>query len=109
MRFLSPVYVATWIALSFGAVLCVALWGVYRITGLHDGQLQEAKQVDEAIHLALEMEVEFQKQLMSWGSLLLRVEDPEMRSIYTNEFIRSERKVQGCFAEILSVSHSFGL
>lgn len=109
MRFLSPVYVATWIALSFGAVLCVALWGVYRITGLHDRQLQEAKQVDEAIHLALEMEVEFQKQLMSWGSLLLRGEDPEMRSIYTNEFIRSERKVQGCFAEILSVSHSFGL
>ena len=54
MRFLSPVYVATWIALSFGAVLCVALWGVYRITGLHDGQLQEAKQVDVASPLQVD-------------------------------------------------------
>lgn len=106
MRCLSPAYVATWIALAFSGVLFVALWGLFRITSLQDSQVLAAEEMDKAIHLALEAEVEFQKQLTHWGTLLLRGEAPELFSKYLGDFNRSEQKVQTGLKEILSLSHS---
>lgn len=109
MRWLSPAYVATWIALAFSVVLFVALWGLFRITSLQDSQVLAAEQMDEAIHLALEAEVEFQNQLNNWRTLLLRGEDRELFSKYLSDFNRSEQKVQLGLKEILSMSHTLQL
>lgn len=104
-RWLSPAYMVSWIALSFCGVLFIALWGLFRITGLQDLHDFEDEQIDDAIHLTTGLEVEFQVQLQKWKNLLLRGSDVELYDLYHSQFKRSEASVQSDLQELLNMAH----
>jgi signal transduction histidine kinase len=104
-RWLSPVYVASWIGLTFCGVLFIALWGLFRVTNLHNIQSVNKDQMGDAIHMALNFELEFNSQIGSWKNFLLRGEDSEMYDQYLREFERSDSKIQKGLKELLTLSH----
>jgi signal transduction histidine kinase/CheY-like chemotaxis protein len=92
-------------ALTFCGVLFIALWGLYRVTNLQDLQGMDKDQMDDAIHQAMELEVEFQNQISSWKNLLLRGTDPSMFSQYRQDFESAEAKIQIGLRELLGSAH----
>ncbi|MCZ6673536.1 MAG: response regulator [Verrucomicrobia bacterium] len=104
-RWLSPAYVVSWIVLTFCIVLCVALWGLFRISNLQDLQGLEGDQMDDAVHLAMEVEIDFHMQMENWKNLLLRGSDPEMFDLYVKQFERFDASIQADLTELLSMGH----
>lgn len=107
-QWLSPVYVASWISLTFCGVLFVALWGLFRVTNLQDTQSIEKQEMDDAIHLVLSLEIEFKSQIESWKNLLLRGSDPDMLSQYRRGFEKSESTIRAGLMELISRGHFIG-
>lgn len=104
-RLLSPAYVASWIALAFCAVFIVALYGLFKITSLQDFQSDEQTQINDAIHLALDVQVEYQVQLKIWQTLLLRGDDASMYQKYKSDFDRSAKIIQSQLKGLLTMGH----
>jgi signal transduction histidine kinase len=104
-RWLSPVYVASWISLAFCGVLFVTLGGLFRVTELQDTQTTEKQEMDDAIHLVLNLEIEFKSQIESWKNFLLRGSDPDMFNQYRRGFEKSESSIQLGLTELISSGH----
>ena len=104
-RWLSPGYVASWIGLTFCGVLFVALWGLFRVTNLQQFQREQKDEMNGAIHMAANLEIELRTQIESWKNLLLRGSDSALFHKYLREFQMHEASIQFGLKRLLSDGH----
>ena len=83
----------------------MALYGLFKITSLQDFQSDEQTQINDAIHLALDVQVEYQVQLKIWQTLLLRGDDASMYQKYKSDFDRSAKIIQSQLKGLLTMGH----
>ena len=68
----------------------------------------QREELDDAIHMAMDLELEYHAQMASWKNVLLRGADPKMLQRYTRDFETAEASVQTGLKDLLGIGHFLG-